>query len=214
MLVTVTNAGDATLRVRVLLADEGEEGVTTTAEEGGEGEPTLIAEQAEEKEAPNPILPVPKEIVWTLVTFFPLLILMRYVLLPKLKKGMDARAARVRADLEAAESVRADAERLADDYEVAISRYRVEASERIDAARRQLEQERADRLAEVNARISQRKAEAAARLDADRQAAMGQLEQVVQDVAAAAAEKVLGRPVDPAVAGEAATEVLAAGVNR
>jgi F-type H+-transporting ATPase subunit b len=197
VLVVVSQAGGLA-EVRVVLQQEGEGGAEATTEE----------------EPPNPILPVGKEIIWSFATFILLFLIMRFFLYPRLKKGMDARYAHIRGQLEDAESVRASAEAEAVQYQAALAEVRAQASSRIDAARQQLEGERQQRLGEVNAGIGEEKARAAESVDAARQAAMGQVEQAVGAVATTLAEHALGAPVDQAAAREAAAEAVRVGAAR
>ncbi len=177
MLVVVSQAGGRA-EVRVVLQQEDEGGTEATTEE----------------EPPNPILPVGKEIIWSFATFMLLFLIMRFFLYPRLKKGMDARYAHIRGQLEEAESVRASADAEVARYQAALAEVRAQASSRIDVARQQLEGERQQRLGEVNAGIGEDKARAAESVDAARQSAMGQVEEAVGAVATSVAERALGAP--------------------
>ena len=197
MLVVVSQAGGLA-EVRVVLQQEGEGGTEATTEE----------------EPPNPILPVGKEIIWSFATFMLLFLIMRFFLYPRLTKGMDARYAHIRGQLEEAESVRASADAEVARYQAALAEVRAQARSRIDVARRQLEGERQQRLGEVNAGIGEEKARVAESVDVARQSAMGQVEQAVGAVATSLAERALGGPVDEAAAREAAAEAVRAGAGR
>lgn len=180
------------------------------AQEGDEHQETGTAA---EEEPPNPILPVGKEIAWGFGSFLVLFVLMRYVLLPKVKAGMDARAQHIAGDHATAEQLMAEAEAEVADYQAQVTAIRAEGQSRIDAARAEVEAERQSRLAEVNARLGQRRAEAAAEVEAAKQAAMGQVADAVAEITAAAAARVLGREVDPAKVRAAVDEVVSAGVT-
>ena len=196
MLVVVSQAG-ARPDVRVVLQQEG----TTETETGTEA-----------KEPPNPILPVGKELAWTLGTFLLLLVLMRYFLYPRLKKGMDARYAHIRSQLDEAERTRAAAETEVAQYQAAVAQVRAEGGQRVDAARAQLDGERQTKLAEVNAQLTDERAGAAASAEAAKQAALAQVEGAVAEVAANAAERALGAPVPTSAAQVAAASAVRAGV--
>jgi len=198
MHVAVTQQGAGLVSVRVL------------AQEGGGG--TETGTQTPEDKGPNPIAPETKEILWGFGPFLVLLVLMRFWLFPKLKKGMDARYGKVRADLETADATRASAEEDLATYEAQLVEVRAEANRRIDAARHQLDSERQARLAEVNSAIGERKAAAMADIEAQRQAAQTQVEEAVAEVAAAMAGRALNTTIDPAEARVAAVEVVRAGV--
>jgi len=174
---------------------------------------TTTTTAASTKSEPNPILPVPKEMAWGLGSFLVLVLLMRVWLYPALKKGMDARYAKIREDTDVAESTREAAAADEARYEAAIAQARSEANALIDAARREVEADRSAKMATANARISERRAEAAAETDASKQAAMGQVQQVVVEVASSAAERILGRPVDRETVAPLVTEVVHAGAG-
>ena len=61
------------------------------------------------KSAPNPIAPESKELYWAAGSFIVLALLMRFVLFPRLKQGMDARYSHIRAGHEQADNARAAA---------------------------------------------------------------------------------------------------------
>lgn len=197
--VAVTRTGEGLLQVKVLAAEEG--GTETGSEEP-------------EDLGPNPIAPEAKELIWGGAAFLVLLVLMRLWLFPRLKKGMDARAAKIRGDLESADSVRAAAQTDVEQYEAALTDVRAEATRRLEAVRQQLEAERAGRLAEVNARIADRRAVAAAGAEAAREAARGEVEGAAAEVAAAIASRALGEPVNPQDWREVVADVARTGVTR
>jgi F-type H+-transporting ATPase subunit b len=135
---------------------------------------------------------------------------MRYVLFPKLRKGMDARAEKIREQRAAAESVTAAAQADVSNYEAQVAALRHEAQQRVEAARATLEAERSERLAAANAEIAQRRAAALADVEAARAAAQGDVETAVVDVVGHAARIVTGRTVDPAVVQSTVRDVMGA----
>ncbi len=162
----------------------------------------LVAAE-EEIEVPendlNPIAPEMKELAWGFGSFIVMFLVLRYVLYPKLKKGMDARAERIRLEREAAEASTAAARDDVAGYEAQVAALRSEAQQRVEAARATLEAERVERLAAANAEIAERRAAAMAEVDAARAAARGDVEAAVVDVVGHAAGLATGRPVDDAV---------------
>ena len=162
----------------------------------------LVAAE-EEKEVPendlNPIAPEMKELVWGFGSFLVMFLILRYALYPKLKKGMDARAEKVRHEREAAEAATAAARADVAGYEAQVAALRAEAQQRVEAARATLEAERVERLAAANAEIAERRTAAMAEVDAARAAARGDVEAAVVDVVGHAARLATGRPVDDAV---------------
>ena len=161
MLIAVaTQRGSSPVEVRIVgVADD------EAAEEGE------AHSDVEPKDGPSPIAPELKELVWGAGAFIVFAVLMRLVLYPRMKKGMEARYASIRAGHEDADATRLAAQAEVSEYQTQLAAVRAEAAARIDAARQTLEAERQERLAEVNARIAERRAEAIAQVEAEREAA-------------------------------------------
>lgn len=161
------------------------------AAEGGE----QIATETE-KAVKNPILPVANELVWGLITFFVLLALMKWVLLPPVMKVMHEREARLRAERSAAEQAETGAADARAAYDARIAEARGEANRIVNAARDEAEQYRAQRFAEANADIARWKDDAAAEVATAKAEALGRLRGDVAQVAVAAAGRVMGKSLD------------------
>lgn len=206
--VIVTQSSGRIVQVRLV---PGETTDTTIAEEEAAvtagGEASTTAETAV-KAAPNPIAPELKEIAWSAGSFFVLLVIMRYYLFPKLKKGMEARYADIRGDIDSAEQVKAAAQTDVAGYEKALAAVRVEAAGRIDAARQTVDAERNAELAVVNGRIAAARADADQKIAAARAAAQGQVADAVAQVATKAAQLASGQTPDPAVVKAAVTAAM------
>ena len=93
----------------------------------------------EEKEGPSPIAPEPKELAWTAGAFVVFAVLMRYVLYPRLRKGMDARYNAIRAEHEGADATRESARVEVATYEAELAVVKAEAAAKVEEARRVLE---------------------------------------------------------------------------
>jgi len=178
---------------------------------GDETTSNAAAQEEEPDEGPSPIAPEYKELLWGFGAFAVFFILMRIWLFPKVRKGMEARYGKIRGEHETADSIRAAAHRDVAEYQAALAEVRAEATTRIDAARAELESTRAARLSETNAAISSRRAAAAAEADAAREAARGEIEVAVADVATKAAELTVGRAPDSASVRQAVTAVMGGG---
>jgi F-type H+-transporting ATPase subunit b len=199
--VTVTFDGGGGLRVLV----DGADVAIRQVGQAGEEEPDP---------GPSPIAIEGKELLWGGGAFLVFLALMRLFLVPRVKQGMEARYQMIRSDLEEADDTRAQAQREVAEYQAELATVRGEATERIDAARRQLETERADRLAEVNARISARRAEATAAAEQTKAAARETIDQAVASVASRAVELSIGKRPDPDDVSRAVADVAGVGVER
>jgi F-type H+-transporting ATPase subunit b len=163
------------------------------------------------EKAPNPILPVGREILWGFGSFIVLFLLMRYWLFPKVRKGMSARDAVVRTNLDTAETVREAAAADEIRYEAGIAAARSEANTLLEAARSDVDADRTAKVAAANARIAERRAAAAAQTEAAKQAALAHVEEAVLDVATTAAQRVLAtKVVDAEMARRAVADVIRA----
>ena len=207
MLTAVVNLGSQTTVTFVRAGDEHAVDCEFELEPGEtNGEYTCAP-------GPGPIVPEVKELAWGAGAFIVLALLLRFWLVPAVKKGMDARYAHIRGGREAADAARAAAQAEVADYEAALATVKAEAATRVDAARQTLETERAARLAEVNAEIAARREAATAEVAASRAAAAGDVAGAVRDLAGRTLELALGRPADSAAVSAAVDSVTSAGVG-
>ncbi len=177
------------------------------------GAPSTHAWVGAEVEPPendlNPIAPEMKEVVWGFLPFVVFALLMRFVLFPKLKKGMDARYESIRSDHEQADALRSGAVAEVAEYEAQLAAVKAEAAGRVDAARQQLEAERQEQLSALNARLAEQRATAAAETEAAKAAVRDQIHAAVADVAGRAGELATGRAPSPDVVNRVVSEVMA-----
>lgn len=169
--------------------------------------------EAEGEEAvskdPGPIVPEVKELAWGAGSFVVFALLMRFVLFPKVKKGMDARYHGIRSSHESADAERAAARAEVADYESQLAAIKAEAARVVDAARATLEGERQAELSRVNARITEQRAAADADAEAARVAVRDQVHAAVADVASRAGELATGRRPGADVVTRVVSEVMA-----
>ena len=125
MLIAVaTQRGSAPIEVRAVgVADDDE---TEEGEAHSEVAP---------KDGPSPIAPELKELAWGAGAFIVFAVLMRLVLYPRMKKGMEARYASIRAGHEDADATRLAAQSEVSEYQTQLAAVRAEAATRVDAAR-------------------------------------------------------------------------------
>lgn len=146
-----------------------------------------------EDTGPSPIAPEAKELAWGAGAFIVMFVLMRIVLFPRVKKGMQARYGKIRDDHETADATRAAARAEVAAYEQELAGVKTEAAKRIDAARQAMEAERATAIAAANDRIATKRAAANAANDAAKAAASHHIRAAVADVSGRAAELATGR---------------------
>jgi F-type H+-transporting ATPase subunit b len=166
-----------------------------------------------EDKGPSPIAPEVKELAWGAGAFVLLFVLMRLVIFPKLRQGMDARYGKIRGDHDTAEATRAAAKAEVAEYEAALATVKADARQRIDAARLTLESERTAALEAVNAKIAVRRAEAMAQAEQARAAVEQHIQAAVADVSSRAAELATGRRPDPDAVSSIVATLMAGGAT-
>ena len=203
LIAVVTQRGSSPVEVRIVgVADD---------EASDESE---AHSDVEPKDGPSPIAPEVKELVWGSAAFVVFAVLMRLVLYPRMRKGMDARYESIRSGHEDADATRLAAQTEVSEYQTQLATLRAEAAARIDVARQTLEAERVERLAEANARIAARRAEAIAEVEVAHDAARAQIEEAVADLVTNITELATGKHPDGAVVSGAVSSAMTAGVAR
>jgi len=191
----VTKSSGGVVDVRLSSASAADEGDTAST-----GQPVDTG--------PNPIAAEPKELLWSAGAFLVLLVVMRYFLFPRLKKGMDQRYASIRSNIEGADQVKSSARADVANYDAAVAAVRVEAAARVDAARQTLDNERTARLSEVNARIATARTQADAANNAARAAGQAQVATAVATVVTQAAELASGSRPEQSVVDQVVKQVM------
>ncbi|MBC8365121.1 MAG: F0F1 ATP synthase subunit B [Actinobacteria bacterium] len=152
-------------------------------------------------EAPSPILPETNEIIWGGGAFLVLFVLMVKKGYPAVQGAMEARADRIRADLDEADQAKLDAQSVKSDYEARLGDARTEASRMIDEARGDAEKVRADLIARAEADAAGIRERAAAESEAAKAQAIADLRSEVAAIALGAAERVVQSSLDADVHG-------------
>ena len=147
-------------------------------------------------EAPSPILPELDEIIWGGLAFVILFAFMWWKGFPAVKRAMDARSEKIRADLDAADTAKADALRTKSEYEAQLADAKTAAAAIIDEARGQADQLRQDLQTRAEADIAEQRARAAADIESSRRQAIDDLRTEVAAIAVGAAERVVGASLD------------------
>jgi len=161
-------------------------------------------------EAPNPVLPEVKEIVWIGLAFLILVVVGLKFAWPGVAAGMKARTDRIAADLEAAEQARVEAESTTSNNEVLLSEAREEAARIVEEARSAAESVRVDRVAAADAEAAAIRERAAGEADQIRAQALADLRSDVAALAVGAAEQVVQRSLDA----EAQSELIENYINQ
>lgn len=172
-------------------------------------------ETVEAEDPPNPVLPAMNEIFWSAVFFLLLWGLMKYVLLPPVRKLQAQRAQKLQDDRDAAQRAEEDLAKAQSDYDTALQAAREEASLLLDEARSRAGDRRAELVGAAAADVSASRAAAAQEMSAARSEAVGNLRSEIRELAVDAASNVLGtRPSDTAAADRAIDELLEEALRR
>jgi F-type H+-transporting ATPase subunit b len=132
------------------------------------------------------------QIVWLAISFVVLYLLMTRVVLPRLSDVLEEREHKINENLRRAEVLREDSEVAVAEYERTMSEARSQAQESLRAVREQITKEAADRHAELGRRLHADVTAAEARIADARDKAAEGIRDMAIDVAAAAAERLLG----------------------
>jgi|TARA_B110000914_G_scaffold18391_1_gene14044 F-type H+-transporting ATPase subunit b len=152
-------------------------------------------------EAPSPILPETNEIIWGGAAFLILFVLMVKKGFPAVKGAMDARAEKIRSDLDAAEQARVDAQSVQSDYEARLADAKTEASRLIDEGRADADQVRTGLITQAEADAAGIRERAASESAAAKAQAIADLRSEVAGIALGAAERVVQASLDAEVQG-------------
>jgi len=145
------------------------------------------------------IVPDTGLMVWTIVTFLCLVAILKLTAWGPLLKAIDEREYRLKADREAAEKARADAERIQKDLEAQLAGVHVKSKELLAAATKDGEALRARLKAEAEADAQAIKDKTAAELVAEKNRLVGDLRREVASLSVLAAEKLMRKSVDEGV---------------
>jgi len=149
----------------------------------------------------NPILPELFEMFWGAVAFICLYLLVRYVFLPKIQGTIDKRAATIAADLEAAAAAEAQAKGATAEFQDQLADVRAQAAAIIDQARQEAEAERHRLIGRAEREITALRDVVESEVSREHDEALASIRPQVTDLAAAAASRVMSRPVTVAEAG-------------
>ncbi|MBE0476175.1 MAG: F0F1 ATP synthase subunit B [Coriobacteriia bacterium] len=138
------------------------------------------------------VLPSLTEIWPTLVAFVILFIVLSRFAFPPIMKMMEKRADTIRDSLERAEETKVEAERLLEEYKQQMAEARAEAGKVIDQGRKVAESMRAEIVAKANEDAASIVAKAKERIEAERKAALADLQSQIAELAVAVAGKIIG----------------------
>ena len=139
----------------------------------------------------------PSQLFWLTVCFGTMLLVLSVLVLPRITRTLATRQGQIDADLEAAESLRADAQAALADYDEALRQARNNALALAQDMRAEIQAETGRQKAELDARLSEEAQKADAALKAARDTALAGLDAAARDVVGDVMQAVgLGAPGD------------------
>ncbi len=149
-----------------------------------------------EEATTNPILPAWNEVIWGAISFGVLFLLIAKFAYPALKKGIDARADKIRSTLDEAERTRDEANEILEQYRRQLADAKNESARIIEEARQAADKLRQDLKAQAEAEVGELKQRAQEDIAAQVERAMGDLRARVADMTIELTEKVVQRNLD------------------
>ncbi len=148
------------------------------------------------QKAPNPLLPEKHEIFWGAFGFIVVMAGMWKFAVPAMKTTLDARADRIREDLDSAEAQRTEATGILAEYQAQLTDARNESARIIEEARQTADEMKQQLAAKAQADIAELRTKATADIEAAKVQAIADLRGEVANLAIGAAEQVVGRSLD------------------
>jgi len=140
------------------------------------------------------------QLVWLAITFIGLYVLMTALVLPRIGRVLAERTDRIEGTLVRAQALRAEAEAARDSYDTALAAARGKAH---DEVVRVMERAKADTNSRLEAQahsLAAKAREAEANVERAKDRALAGINEAAAEIAKAAAEKLLGAPVDTGAA--------------
>jgi F-type H+-transporting ATPase subunit b len=156
----------------------------------------LILAAEEEPSGLDLILPATDELVWGTICFALVAFFMMKIAIPKIKAGLDAREKAIQDEKEGAESAKAEATKLQDEYSQKLAEAKTEANRITEEARASAEEVRKDLIAKAEKEAQAIVARASEQIEAERNRTMQELKTQVAEISVGLAEKVVGRSLD------------------
>jgi F-type H+-transporting ATPase subunit b len=150
------------------------------------------------------------QVIWGALIFLALYLLLSRWALPQVASVLEAREARINADLETARGAKTRADAAVNELIETTAKARAEAQAAINAAVEQAKQAAAAQAVVANARLERQLQAAEANIAAARGTAMAALQQVARDTADTVITRLTGVPADAATLDRAVAAALAA----
>ena len=151
------------------------------------------------------------QLFWLTIVFGAIFLVVGLGMVPRIQETVDARDARIAADLEEAASARETADRLEADYRSAMDKSRADAARLASEAKAEAATATQVRVGEADRVMALKLDEASRRIGEARTSAQAEIDGVAAEAAAAMVERVAGFTVDPEAARAAVQQELVRG---
>jgi F-type H+-transporting ATPase subunit b len=141
---------------------------------------------------------IPSLLIWLAITFGALYLLMSKIALPRVDGILKARMGKINGDLGAAFAKREEADRASADYQKTLADARANAQALAQQTHARLATETEAKRRTLEADLAGKLAGAEAQIEATKAKAMGNVDEIARDTAAAIIEHITGKPADPA----------------
>ena len=155
----------------------------------------LLAE-AEEDDNSGLIKPDLGLSFWTLITFLIVLFVLKKFAFGRIAGLLDERRASIQKNIEAAETARAESEKLAEEYRQQLAEARQEATQILERARHAAEEQRRKLQEDINVERERGIAQAQAAIQAETRQALDRIKREIADLTIVTTERVLKRKLD------------------
>ncbi len=148
------------------------------------------------------------QLFWLAVTFAALFFAMSRHALPRISDILETRRQRIGDELEKAQALKAEAEQVAAEYEMALAEARDKAAAALKQAGNDMAAEALRRHESFGKELAVRTGEAEQRIAAARDEAIGSIKTVAEETAGAATAKLIGVELSPDQLRDAVEDVL------
>jgi F-type H+-transporting ATPase subunit b len=147
------------------------------------------------------------QIFWLTVVFTVLYFVLSRFAIPRIGDVLEERQAKIEDDLRKAEELKAEAEKVLNEYEAALAQARGEAQAELKKTQEALQAESSKRHAEFGAELAKSTKAAEERIAKAKESALGEIQGVAAETAVAATKRLIGASVDKAEADKAVAAV-------
>jgi len=158
----------------------------------------LATEAAEESSGIDLLKPETSELIAGIIAFAIIFFFAWKWVFPTIAKTLEARQAAIKADYEAAEAAKVEAENLKNNYQAQLAQAREEAGRIVEEARQAGESVRAEVVARADVEATAIKERATADMSGERDRVAASLRREVANLSLDVAEKVVGSSLDRA----------------